>query len=135
MSDWTAMPVCDVCWDRQHPDKPSPRLGIGATEICCQCGDLTNSGIYVRLDRDTVPFPISPEPPENVRIVRADGSTVPLELTYNGISDTGSFEWVTTITVPFTAGSDQLMIEMLPAHTMVTVRFDPPMQDPEGRQL
>lgn len=54
MSDWTH-PVCDDCWDFLHPAHPSPRKGEGEVASCCRCGELTESGIYIRADPDTLP--------------------------------------------------------------------------------
>lgn len=34
-----------------------------------------------------------PEPPENVRIVHADGTTTPLDLLYSGVDDRGMHMW------------------------------------------
>jgi len=50
-------PVCDECWDLRYPDRPSPRLGQGPQERCCDCTTLTSSGIYIRVDPSTVPHP------------------------------------------------------------------------------
>jgi hypothetical protein len=50
--DHWAAPLCDACWDRLHPDKPSPRLDCGASETCDDCGKATRSGIYLRRDRN-----------------------------------------------------------------------------------
>jgi hypothetical protein len=54
---WKTQPVCDDCWDTEHPDRPSPRKGQGHLEQCCQCGAATRSGIYVRLETGQVKFP------------------------------------------------------------------------------
>lgn len=50
---WT-QPCCDDCWDERNPDRPSPRRGQGTAEICCHCAGMTFSGIYVRVDPETV---------------------------------------------------------------------------------
>ena len=50
-------PVCDDCWDREYPDRPSPRVGQGERETCCKCGNRTFSGIYIRINPTTVPYP------------------------------------------------------------------------------
>jgi len=49
-------PVCDDCWDAEHPENPARRLDAGEAECCCQCGALTRSGIYIRVDPLTVPY-------------------------------------------------------------------------------
>lgn len=53
---WT-QPVCNDCWDEDHPDRPSPGLEAGDAESCCKCDYLTRSGIYVRIDPTSVPYP------------------------------------------------------------------------------
>ena len=53
---WT-QPICDDCWDTDHPDRPSPRLAQGDREECCKCGSATLSGIYIRVDPTTVNYP------------------------------------------------------------------------------
>ena len=50
-------PLCDDCRDVDHPVEQSRRLGQGTLEQCCQCGELTRSGIYVRLELSTVRYP------------------------------------------------------------------------------
>lgn len=55
--NWT-QPVCIPCWNRDHPDRQTQGRGdIGDLEHCCLCGGETRSGLYVRLDPATVPFP------------------------------------------------------------------------------
>ncbi|HTF53628.1 MAG TPA: hypothetical protein VK735_39800 [Pseudonocardia sp.] len=62
--NWT-QPVCRVCWDERNPDHTAYRLReVGANEICCHCGKHTNSGIYVRIDPKTVPFPAAEDDEE-----------------------------------------------------------------------
>ena len=56
---WT-QPTCDDCWDERHPTHPSPRRPTSMEETCCYCGELTLSGIYVRVDPRTVPHPTRP---------------------------------------------------------------------------
>jgi hypothetical protein len=50
-------PICNGCWDEQHPDRRSVRMLLCDHEICCYCGTDTQSGIYARVDPDTVPHP------------------------------------------------------------------------------
>jgi hypothetical protein len=60
---WT-QPVCDDDWAERNPDRPNPvRMNPEFTEQeqCCYCGKPTKSGIYVRVDPATVPFPASEE--------------------------------------------------------------------------
>lgn len=49
MSKWTHA-ICDDCWDKKNPERPSPRRASGDREICCFCAMGTNSGIYIRED-------------------------------------------------------------------------------------
>jgi len=53
---WT-QPVCDDCWDIDHPATPSPRRGQGELEHCCKCAEPTRSGIYIRVDPASVKWP------------------------------------------------------------------------------
>jgi hypothetical protein len=54
---WT-QPVCIACWNRDNPDRQTAGRGdIGTLERCCKCGNNTQSGLYVRIDPRTVPFP------------------------------------------------------------------------------
>jgi hypothetical protein len=54
-------PICDNCWDKENPDRRSPRHMEGEIEQCCLCGESTRSGIYIRRDPKTVPYPNSTE--------------------------------------------------------------------------
>lgn len=57
MSDFTQA-VCVEDWNRLNPDKPvrpEQPVDAGPDEVCCYCGQPTRSGIYVRVDPDTVP--------------------------------------------------------------------------------
>ncbi len=65
-------------------------------------------------------------PPENVRIVRADGSTVPLELLYRG-RYRGIDQWAATTTVPVLPG-DQMHARTLPARCEVTLWLELPIR-------
>lgn len=44
---WRSVPICDECWDEEHPDGPVPVRIRGDAGICYICGELT-TGIYVR---------------------------------------------------------------------------------------
>ena len=50
-------PICAVCWRRDHPDNPYTGLYEGELGKCCKCGLHTRSGIYIRVDPTTVPYP------------------------------------------------------------------------------
>jgi hypothetical protein len=50
MSPWSHV-ICTDCWNTQHPDKePVVLAELLTPETCCFCGQLTDSGIYVRHD-------------------------------------------------------------------------------------
>lgn len=67
-------PLCDPCWlsikgtwdetddgEVVCTDYPIPLRVVGdALEQCCNCGRPTISGIYLRIDPDTVNFPTNP---------------------------------------------------------------------------
>lgn len=64
---WMAMPVCDPCWDarcekRGEAGREPARIKEPEREECCDCGEVTFSGIYVRDNTDRVPFPPIEEP-------------------------------------------------------------------------
>lgn len=56
MSNWTHA-ICDDCWDKDNPERRSPRKGEGNPESCCYCGKATLSGIYVRDDPSGMTHP------------------------------------------------------------------------------
>lgn len=49
MSKWTHS-ICDDCWHKKEPEIEPSRLVDVIGNICCFCGLLTTSGIYVRED-------------------------------------------------------------------------------------
>lgn len=53
---WT-QPVCEQCWFLVNITKEPVRMKEADPERCCKCGVETNSGIYIRVDPKTVPFP------------------------------------------------------------------------------
>jgi hypothetical protein len=67
MPNWT-QPICVARWnqDYAHNGDGVPRVldvqldvsGLGQLELCCFCGMPTRSGLYVRIDPSTVPFPV-----------------------------------------------------------------------------
>lgn len=67
MSNWT-QPVCDPCWAAEYGvfDTDGHLIGLSREParrvdpdelVCCRCGRPTRSGILVRVDPTTVPFP------------------------------------------------------------------------------
>jgi len=55
---WT-QPSCDDCWYLRNPGRDPQRINepYRALDVCCYCGNHTESGIYVRTDPSAVPFP------------------------------------------------------------------------------
>lgn len=53
---WTQA-ICHACWNERNPDRPSSGVNPGYEETCAYCGEPTTSGIYVRDDPETVPYP------------------------------------------------------------------------------
>lgn len=47
MSDWTHA-CCNLCWLAREGERIPTRMRNPDEETCCFCGDLTESGIYVR---------------------------------------------------------------------------------------
>lgn len=59
MSNWT-QPQCGICWELTYgPTRTPYRLvkEYRQREVCCTCGRRTRSGIYIRVDPSTVPYP------------------------------------------------------------------------------
>jgi hypothetical protein len=52
MAEWTHQ-ICSICWTRTHADAPSPLEVSAEMGVCCFCGRLTNSGIFVRESPDS----------------------------------------------------------------------------------
>jgi hypothetical protein len=52
-----SQPVCDDDWFKREPTRTPVRIVTRPTERCAFCGQITHSGIYVRIDPSTVPFP------------------------------------------------------------------------------
>jgi hypothetical protein len=50
-------PICNEDWFRRDYDREPHRLSPAQLEVCAFCGAPTTSGIYVRIDPSTVPFP------------------------------------------------------------------------------
>jgi len=50
-------PLCDENWlVWADPYREPVRVLHSPTEVCCLCGQPTDSGIYVRVNPDVVPF-------------------------------------------------------------------------------
>ncbi len=46
---WTHS-CCVGCWNLRNPDRATEGSRDGPLELCCFCGKVTKSGIYVRED-------------------------------------------------------------------------------------
>lgn len=55
---WTQA-VCHPDWNARHPDREPVRMKaeFADEEVCCDCGEITRDGIYIRVDPATVKFP------------------------------------------------------------------------------
>lgn len=56
---WTQS-LCPSCWNDRHPTRTVNPLDLaysGETETCCDCGQETTAGIYLRVDPRTVNHP------------------------------------------------------------------------------
>ena len=42
------VPICDVCWLVEEPEREPVRLTKPDTERCYRCNNYTRGGIYVR---------------------------------------------------------------------------------------
>lgn len=54
--DWS-QPICAWCYDKRHPRRVPYHLTDPMREVCCDCGNVTGEGIYVRVDPATVDHP------------------------------------------------------------------------------
>lgn len=45
---WQTVPLCEGCWKAMHPVRQPVRLAHPDQEVCADCGQSTESGIYVR---------------------------------------------------------------------------------------
>jgi hypothetical protein len=57
---WT-QPICEDCWVERSPGTPPVRVIFDAEARCCFCGSETWSGIYVRVNPASVPYPSEDE--------------------------------------------------------------------------
>jgi hypothetical protein len=55
---WTQA-ACDECWEERNPGRTATRIRAeyATPETCVYCGEGTRSGIFVRIDPTTAPFP------------------------------------------------------------------------------
>lgn len=52
---WTHS-ICVPCWNKREPDRPPVTVVEKEQNICCFCGELTDSGIFVREHPSKVPY-------------------------------------------------------------------------------
>jgi len=45
---WVNVPVCNLCWAIQNPDRDPIRVRNADPDTCYSCGNTTDSGIFVR---------------------------------------------------------------------------------------
>ena len=50
----TTQPICDLCY--QRTGGPA-QLAAAHSRACCRCGAATTSGLYIRIDPASVPYP------------------------------------------------------------------------------
>lgn len=67
-----------------------------------------------------------PVRPEGVRIVHKDGTVLPIELVYGGLTEQGLHEWLSLTPLNIAAG-DALRVQMLPPETAIRMA-DAPQQ-------
>lgn len=60
---WT-QPICAACYAKRAPGRAPVRVSedYADAEVCCDCGQETHEGIYLRVDPATVKFPRSGAP-------------------------------------------------------------------------
>lgn len=59
MSNWT-QPICEDCYFDKKLDTPF-KVKDAPSEICCNCGDPTVDGIYIRINPNEVEYPTRSE--------------------------------------------------------------------------
>lgn len=63
-----------------------------------------------------------PEPPRNVRVVKADGTVIPVECVYRGRDEDGLDLWVSVRPIRFTPwDGDTIACDMLPGRSAVQI--------------
>jgi hypothetical protein len=56
MAEWNHA-RCAACWKRDNPDRTPVRVRNADPTVCCSCGRVTVSGIYVRNNPDDEAHP------------------------------------------------------------------------------
>lgn len=52
-----SQPCCDDCWEQRNPGRTACAVIDADKERCVYCNGETQSGIYVRIDPATAPYP------------------------------------------------------------------------------
>lgn len=50
-------PICAGCYNRRYPGRDPACFSPPGTESCCDCGNTTVTGIYMRVDPGMVAYP------------------------------------------------------------------------------
>lgn len=58
--NWT-QPICGECYTKRYPSREPLKVKDADPETCCDCGEMTQEGIYFRVDPRTVKFPTDGE--------------------------------------------------------------------------
>ena len=58
---WT-WPLCRWCWERKNGEREPVHMIDPKAEVCAWCGNLTEAGIYVRMDPEKVRYPVNGDP-------------------------------------------------------------------------
>lgn len=56
-------PICLSCWLAKNPHRGPLCVVEPDEETCCQCGEATSDGIYIRIDPRTIAFPKGDDSP------------------------------------------------------------------------
>ncbi|MGE5523425.1 MAG: hypothetical protein ACM3SS_06910 [Rhodospirillaceae bacterium] len=57
----TDQPICARCFAARFPARTAHPLTERHEETCCDCGEMTASGIYFRVDPRSVAYPTDEE--------------------------------------------------------------------------
>lgn len=80
-------------------------------------------GAIVRAHRPADPVDPLPEPPRNVRVIKADGTVIPVECAYRGRDEDGLHLWVSVSAIQFFPwAGDSIACDMLPGRSSITIQ-------------
>lgn len=66
----------------------------------------------------------APTPPENVRLIQIDGSTIPLDCAYDGYRD-GTHVWNAIVPAGVDVSLEDIRIDMIPANASIGFKLPP----------